>query len=77
MNIAELKDALELALERGLDPKTEVVVGGDMVNTDWATVSEAIDPAMPGVGEGLMWFTLLAYDSADARFTRGHCMWAE
>lgn len=75
MNISQLKDAIELAFQRGIDPETEVVIGGDpLTSMDWARISIIHDPSHPDNDlNGFIWFTLVASDEeADCRFNIGH-----
>lgn len=74
MNVKELKDMLDAAFDRGIDPYTEIVI--DLIDTEtpceWSLVSEIHDPTLSG-NDGHIWFTIVpAYEEADGRFTPGH-----
>ena len=71
MNVAELKAAIDTALERGLDPETTVVI--DMMAltnpTDavWPILGAVHDPTI--AEDGYIWFTLTPSETeADFHF---------
>ena len=69
MTVAELKAALEAALERGLPPETTVVI--DAVGQDGFMIANwTVDPTTPG-SDFDMWFTIQMGEEADSRFTPG------
>jgi len=75
MNIMDLKNAVDLALERGIDPNCTVVLGlGDVSQTlEWAILDMIEDPSNPdNTYEGVIWFTLFPGEEADGRFTPCH-----
>jgi len=74
MNITELKRAVDLAIERGIRPDTEVVisVAVDVTGLEWARLADIIDPSDPKHEETYIWFTLTLGEEADSRFTLGH-----
>jgi hypothetical protein len=77
MNIMDLKQVIDQALERGIRPDTEVVIGGAEVDGpfDWACLSKVYDPTAPendDDGNGYIWFTLELGEEADPRFTPCH-----
>ena len=69
MNIAELKKMVDAALERGLDPRTTVVMDGG--SGEWLKLDKVDDPTQRGDGS-LLWFTLFPGDYADSRMDYGH-----
>jgi hypothetical protein len=75
MNIMELKQAVDLAIERGIDPECTVVISVFDINDagDWAILKSIDDPADPDNNmEGPIWFTLYPGEEADGRFTPAH-----
>lgn len=73
MNIMELKNIVDRAIARGIDPDTTVVMAADTAIADWAIVDVVHDPADPANDEnGFIWFTLIPGEAADGRFTPGH-----
>jgi hypothetical protein len=68
MNIQQLKELVDAALERGIDPLTTVVVDAD---GDWRKIDRTDDPTQRA-DDSLMWFTLFVGEWADSRFDRGH-----
>ena len=71
----ELKQAVDLAIERGIRPDTEVVisVAVDVTGLEWARLADIIDPSDPKhEEEAYSWFTLTLGEEADSRFTPGH-----
>lgn len=79
MNVKELKDALDQAFARGIDPDTEVVIDfnhvGDGHGLGWGLVASVEDPASPENSneEGYIWFTIRpSLEEADSRFSGAH-----
>lgn len=75
MNIKQLKEAIDLALERGIDPNCTVVLdASDNPHAwEWAILESVTDPTEPRDDlEGFIWFTLTPGKEADGRFTPGH-----
>jgi hypothetical protein len=75
MNITELRDAVNLAFERGIDPLTSVVIDlQDRPEHDWFFHLDADvhDPAAPDNEDAYIWFTLTPTTAADCRFSPAH-----
>jgi hypothetical protein len=66
VNVRQLQEALQAALDRGLSPDTTVVIDQD----GWYNILEAVDDPSTGNGPD-MWFTLFHHQPADSRFTPG------
>lgn len=72
MNVTELKEALEEALQRGLHPETEVVLTGQVTDGTY-TILEVIEHPLDDSGNADCWFTLTGNGrEADSRFTPVH-----
>jgi hypothetical protein len=71
MNISQLMEVLDEALERGIDPECEVVLDVQAMKNcyDWAILSKVHDPS---ADSDWLWFTLVPGEEADSRFTPGH-----
>lgn len=76
MNITQLKQIIDAALERGIDPETAVVIDVQSVTNgdvyDWAILETVIDPTEHGDRDGYTWLTLRVGEEADPQFTPGH-----
>jgi len=75
MTVGALFDALQTAIDSGLDRDVLVVIGMMDVEPDneWVTVEEAINPV--GTRQEYSWLTLIPGRVADTRFDPMH--WEE
>lgn len=68
LTVIELHEMLTLALSRGLNPATTVVL--EQEEYEWVTIEKVIEPTVDG--EQVIWFTLIPGRDADERFDDGH-----
>jgi len=68
MDIMQLKKMIDDALERGIDPRTTVVVDD---SGSWRKIDRTDDPTQRA-DDSLLWFTLFVGEYADCRFDYGH-----
>lgn len=69
MNITQLKQLVDVAIERGIDPETTVCVADPDDGRFRNLADDVNDPTVDG---DYIWFTLNQGDECDARFTYGH-----
>lgn len=67
MNVRQLQEALQAALDRGLSPDTTVVIDYE----GWYRILEGVADPSDGTEGPDMWFTLFHSQDADCRFTTG------
>lgn len=71
MNISQLKQAIDEAFARGIDPECTVVLDAQALKDawDWPLLAKIQDPS---VNDEYLWFTLVPGEEADSRFSPGH-----
>ena len=71
MNISQLKQLVDEAIERGIDPTCTVVIDVASIKdaSDWAILKGVNDPSQ---NADYIWFSLVPGEEADGRFTPGH-----
>jgi hypothetical protein len=68
VNVRQLQEALQAALDRGLSPDTTVVIED---GEGWYNVLDWVDDPTTEEHGSDMWFTLFHHEPADSRFTPG------